>query len=134
MNPILLIEDEPMIAELYRTVLTVGKYDVITALNKRSAVELIEKLKPRLVLLDLMIPIGSGEDFIEYDHPVGLDVLEWIRHHPECQETKVIVITNLDSDDNKRMAEKLGAVLYLVKAGMEPRELVQHVDSVLGKE
>ncbi len=131
MTLILLIEDEPLIAELYRAVLTEGKYEVITAFNKRSAVELIERLKPRLVLLDLMIPIGSGEDFIEYDHPVGFDVLEWIRHHPGCKETKVIVITNLDSDDNKRMAESLGAVLYLVKAGMEPHELVRHVDSVL---
>lgn len=127
---ILLVEDEPMISELYRTVLTQHQYVVILAHNKQSALFLLEQHRPSLVLLDLMIPVGAGEGFIEYDHPVGFDVLEWAHHHPEFAAVKFVVITNLDSEEHRKHALQLGAAAYLVKADVEPIQIVRQVDSI----
>ncbi len=128
---ILIVEDEPMISEMYRTVLSKSAYHVLTALNKTAAIELITKHKPNIVLLDLMIPIGPGEELITYDHPVGFDILEWVRHHPDLDGTKIVIITNLDSLEHKRHAEQLGAIDYLVKANFGPKDIVKHVDALL---
>lgn len=130
---ILLVEDEPMIAQLYAAVLQ-SKYSVVTAHSKQAAIERLQEQRPDVLLLDLMIPIGVGEDLITYDHPVGFDILEWMRHHKDLQKTKVVIVTNVESDEHRRHAERLGAVLYLVKASMEPYELVRHVDAVTGRE
>lgn len=127
---ILLVEDEPMISELYRTVLAAEQYVVVLAFNKTSAIHLIERHRPKIILLDLMIPIGPGENLIEYDHPVGFDILEWVHHHDALAHTKVVIITNLDSEEHKRHAEELGAALYLVKSSIEPKEMVRRVDAL----
>lgn len=129
---ILLVEDEPMIAQLYAAVLQ-SRYDVVTAHSKQAAVARLLEQRPDVLLLDLMIPIGAGEDRISYDHPVGFDILEWMRHHKELQKTKVVIVTNLESDEHRRHAEQLGVVMYLVKAAMEPYELVRHVDALTGR-
>jgi len=129
---ILLVEDEPIIAELYHTVLGMRPYRVFKAYNKRSAIELIQEHKPHLILLDLMIPIGPGEELITYDHPVGFDILEWVRHHPDTAHTKVVILTNLESEANREHAEKLGVTDYLVKAAHDPHDILKRVDSVLG--
>ncbi|MFH1171809.1 MAG: response regulator [bacterium] len=131
---ILLIEDEPMISELYSAVLGVRPYQLFKAFNKTSAIELITEHKPHLILLDLMIPIGRGEDLISYDHPVGFDILEWVHHHPEMAHTKIVVLTNLESDEFRDHAEKLGAVAYLIKAEHEPHDILAQVDLLLGQE
>ncbi len=128
---ILLVEDEPLIAELYRSVLEAQHYTVTIASNKQAALQKIQETVPQLILLDLMIPIGGGEDLITYDHPVGFDILEWVKHHPECSQTKVMVLTNLDSNEHQSLAERLGAVAYLVKSNLEPHDIVRHVDAVV---
>ncbi len=128
---VLIIEDEPLISEMYRTVFAARKYIVLSAFNKQSAMHLIETQHPRIILLDLIIPIGPGEAMITYDHPVGFDILEWVRHHRELVETSVIVVSNLDSAENRRRAQELGAAGYLVKADIEPHELVRQVDSII---
>lgn len=128
---VLIIEDEPLISEIYRTVFAARRYVVLSAYNKQSAMHIIETQRPHLILLDLMIPIGPGEAMITYDHPVGFDILEWVRHHQGLVETSVIIVSNLDSVDDRRRAQELGAAGYLVKAELEPHELVRQVDSIV---
>lgn len=132
-NPrsVLIVEDEPLISELYRAVLSTGPYKVLTAFNKQTAVELITQYRPHLILLDLMIPIGPGEELVTYDHPVGFDIVEWVRDHPELGKTKILVLTNLDSDMHKTHAEQLGVADYLMKVSLEPKELARKVDSIM---
>lgn len=128
---VLIVEDEPLISEIYRTVFAARKYVVLSAFNKQSAMHLIETQHPHVILLDLMIPIGPGEQMITYDHPVGFDILEWVRHHQGLVETSVIVVSNLDSAENRQRAQELGAAGYLVKADIEPHELVRQVDTIV---
>lgn len=128
---ILLVEDEPMIADLYATVLSTRPYRVLRALNKTSALSLIEEHRPHLILLDLMIPIGAGEDLISYDHPVGFDIVEWVHHHPELTGTKIVIITNLESDEHRRHAMQLGVTEYLVKAQYDPHAIAEKVETIL---
>ncbi|MBI3956806.1 MAG: response regulator [Candidatus Kerfeldbacteria bacterium] len=130
---ILLVEDEPIIAEMYQAVLGTRPYRVILALNKQRAIELIEGEKPGLILLDLMIPIGAGEDLITYDHPVGFDILEWVNDHPDLAHTKVMVLTNLESTAHREHAERLGVTDYLVKAEHDPHDILRRVDAIVGR-
>ncbi|MBI4415323.1 MAG: response regulator [Candidatus Kerfeldbacteria bacterium] len=127
---ILLVEDEPIIAELYRAVLATRDYDVVTAFNKQSALTLIQERTPRVVLLDLMIPLGPGESLVTYDHPVGFDILEWMHHHAAYKSIPVMVVTNLESDQFRKHAESLGIAGYFVKANLDPKDLLRHVDSI----
>jgi CheY-like chemotaxis protein len=128
---VMLVEDEPIIADLYETILGRKPYHIVKAFNKTSAIELIQEHRPSLILLDLMIPIGPGEDLITYDHPVGFDILEWIRDHPDLTHTKVVVLTNLESDAHREHAEHLGAAEYLVKVQHDPHDIAAKVDTLL---
>lgn len=128
---ILLIEDEPLIAGMYEDVLAKHPFSVVKAASKESAINQIQRHKPQLILLDLMIPLGSGEDLITYDHPVGFDILEWVRHHPEYAKTKVIVVTNLESDTHHKLADSLGVSGYVVKASLEPHDLITTVNAAM---
>lgn len=129
---ILLIEDEPILVQLYAKALAKQPATVVTAHNKRSALEAIAEHKPDIILLDLMIPFGPGEDLINYEHPVGFDILEWVRHHPEYNSTKVAIMTNLDSDEHKKHAESLGVSKFLVKSDYEPKSISAIVTELLG--
>lgn len=128
---ILLVEDEPMLARLYAVALEARQFRVLTAGNKQTAITLLVEHEPELVILDLMIPISPGEELMTYDHPVGFDILEWLKKHPERKVTKVIVLTNLDVDEHKLHAEELGAEEFLLKVDFSPNEIVQRVERVL---
>ena len=65
MESILLVEDDPDIRESLHGFLTQEGYDVVTAENGQEAIEKIEGLKPGLVLLDLMMPVMNGWEFLE---------------------------------------------------------------------
>lgn len=119
-----------MINDIYKTVLKDRRYEVVSAYNKQSALKYIDDHRPDLILLDLMIPIGPGEELITYDHPVGFDILEWLHHHKVYSKIPVVILTNLDSDMHKEHAEKLGAREYLVKANLEPHDVVRYVDAL----
>ena len=127
MPTVLIVEDEPLIAAIYTAVLRRLPYHVETAHSKQSALTKIQKLAPNLILLDLLIPLGVGEDLVEYSHPVGFDILEWVRHHPQYAHAKVIVLTNLDADLHEKHARALGADEYLVKANLDPLAVADRV-------
>lgn len=130
---ILLIEDEPLLISLYRMVLERANYHVDIALNATIAEEKILSLRPHVVLLDLLIPRSDvdksqGQNFHE---PTGFEILRLIKGNPTLRETRVIVLSNLDSDEHVATAKKLGADDYVIKASLDPHHLKQKVDRVL---
>ncbi len=73
---------------------------------------------PKLVLLDLKLPVLSG-----------LDVLKWIRTSPSCCTLPVIMITSSNQDSDIHRAYILGVNSYLVKPG-KPDELLAMVNTI----
>ena len=116
MHTVLVVDDEPKIAQLARDYLEHAGFAVVTAGDGSSAVHVARTRRPDLVVLDLGLP---GLD--------GLDVLRSIR---SAGGTPVIIVTARDTELDKLLGLELGADDYVTKP-FSPRELVARVRAVL---
>ncbi|MDR0899231.1 MAG: response regulator transcription factor [Lactobacillaceae bacterium] len=116
MTKILVVEDEKAISDVIRFNLLKEDYEVVTADNGISAVELFESENPDLVLLDQMIP--------ELD---GTEVLKRIR---ATSNTPVIFVTAKDDEIDKVLGLELGADDYVTKP-FGNRELISRIKARL---
>lgn len=130
---ILLVEDEPILVSLYATLLAREGYEVLNALDLETGEERVVIARPHVILLDLLIPkkTGSTQQSEDFHEPLGFQILRLVKGTPSLADTRVIILSNLDSDEHIRTAEDLGADAYLVKANLEPKELKSHVRKIL---
>ncbi len=115
---VLVVDDEPTISEIVSRYLERAGYETHTANDGLVALEAIERLRPDLVVLDLMMP---GID--------GLEVLRRVREQP-ARRTAVILLTAKGEESDRIIGLRLGADDYVVKP-FSPAELVARVDAVL---
>jgi two-component system alkaline phosphatase synthesis response regulator PhoP len=113
---ILVIDDEPQIADICRDYLTAAGFAVLTAHDGARGLALARKERPDLVVLDLMLP---GMD--------GLDVCRELRREAS---TPIIMLTARVEESDKLIGLELGADDYVTKP-FSPRELVARVRTVL---
>ena len=116
---ILIVDDNKVNVELLRTQLKHYKYDLDTAYDGEEALDRIQKNRPDLVLLDLMMPKISG-----------FEICKQIKRNKDTQFIPVIVITALQELDDKLKAIELGADDFLVKP-INRLELVTRIKSLL---
>lgn len=130
---VLLIEDEPILVSLYATLLAKEGYEVLTALNLEAGEEKVIVIRPHVILLDLLIPRKQVDDAKDddYHEPMGFQILRLVKGTPSLKDTRVIVLSNLDSDEHIKTAKDLGADAYLVKSNIDPHDLKGHVEKVL---
>lgn len=117
-----IIEDDMAIVQMYRTKFENEGYEVATAPDGASGLELIESFKPNIVLLDLMMPNMNG-----------LDMLSKLRSQPGGREAKVVVLTNMGDTETATRVYKLTADDYIVKAEMTPKQVAERVKNLLAK-
>lgn len=118
---ILVVEDDPILKNLLGHTLA-GKYQTLYASDGNEALALLEANKPKLVLLDLMLPTMDG-----------FAVLESIRSRTdELKSVPIIVVSNLGQQSDIDRAKSLGANEYLVKAEIPVEEIVNHMETLLG--
>jgi CheY-like chemotaxis protein len=92
---ILLVEDHPDTSAALLHLLTERGYSVITAVNGQQALDLLEAgTRPRLILIDLMLPYISGYELINY-----------LQRDPELRSTPTIVITGVPKDQVRVVAD-----------------------------
>ena len=116
MKQILVVDDEPRIAEICRDYLKRAGFEVITAANGDDALALARGRQPDLIVLDLKLP---GRD--------GLDVTRALRQR---SNVPIIMLTARIEESDKLVGLELGADDYLTKP-FSPRELVARVRAVL---
>lgn len=109
---VLVVEDEPSLAESVRYALEVEGFDVVTAATGREAIESARVCNPALILLDLMLPESSG-----------LDVCRQLRTE---SDVPIVIVTARDSEADKVAGLELGADDYVTKP-FSMRELVARV-------
>lgn len=114
---ILLVDDEPNIIDLARLYLEREGFAIASCGNGLDALEMVEKLNPALLVLDLMLP---GLD--------GFDVCRRLRS--DKNEVPVIMLTARSEDVDKIIGLELGADDYMTKP-FNPRELVARVKAIL---
>ena len=118
---ILVVEDEPELAEIYRILLVQAGYEVAVMHNGKDALKHTSEQTPDLILLDLRMPVMDGVEFLKK--------YELKKKHPKV---KVVVFSNYDMQDEIDDAYRLGAEGYVLKAWASPRELLQIVKDSIG--
>lgn len=121
MTKIAIIEDDPVISQMYRMKFEADGFDVQLADNGKRGVALAEEFKPDIILLDVQMP-GMN----------GAEALEEIRGHDWGKKIPVIVLTNLGEEEAPKSLKTLGVHSYIVKADLTPRQVVGRVKEALG--
>ncbi|MFZ9199723.1 MAG: response regulator transcription factor [Paracoccaceae bacterium] len=101
---VLLIEDEPNIAEAIRFILSRDGWDVTVEENGAQALPRVADVKPDLVILDLMLPGMSG-----------LEILSSLRANPATEALRVLMLTAKGQGRDREAAERAGVSAFMSK-------------------
>jgi two-component system alkaline phosphatase synthesis response regulator PhoP len=116
---ILVVDDDHDIVRLVRAYLEKAGYQVLTAYDGKTAVQILRHDHPALVVLDLMLPDQDG-----------WDITRQVRSDPALADTPIIMLTARIDDTDKIIGLELGADDYVTKP-FNPREVVARVRTVL---
>jgi two-component system alkaline phosphatase synthesis response regulator PhoP len=119
MTRVLVVEDEPDVAELIRYNLQKEGWEVVPATNGADALRRAQEARPDLILLDIMIP-----------HLNGWEVCRRLKQDPETHGVPVIMLTGRVDEGDKVLGFELGADDYVTKP-FSLRELIARVRAVI---
>lgn len=121
MKKILIIEDNQIVANVYRNKLAVEGYQTEVALDGETGLKMMRSLQPDIIILDLMLPKMSG-----------VDVIKEIRSEADFAKLPVIVFSNTYLTNLIQEAWKAGANKCLSKASCSPKEVLDIVRQTIG--
>ena len=121
MKKILIVEDNQIVANVYRNKFAVEGYETEVALDGESGLQLMRKFKPDLMLLDLMLPQMSG-----------VDVIKSVRNEADFAKLPIIVFSNTYLTNLIQDAWKAGANKCLSKASCSPKDILEIVRTTIG--
>ncbi len=116
---ILVVEDEPDIRKLLQYNLAQERYKVLEAEDGEQALKLLQRSRPSLVILDLMLPGMSG-----------LELCKLLRDRQETAQLPILMLTAKAGEADKVVGLEMGADDYLAKP-FSPREMVARVRAIL---
>jgi two-component system response regulator VicR len=119
---VICIEDEPEMIDLVKLILGRKGFDLIGAMGGREGLEAVRRIKPDLVLLDLMMPDMDG-----------WEVYQQMKADEELKNIPVIVVTAKAQSIDKVLGLHIAKVDDYVTKPFGPQELLQSVERVLGK-
>ena len=117
---VVIVEDNTSLADIYKTRLELLGYTCFVAYDGQTALEVIQRELPNLVLLDLMVPKIAGDQ-----------ILEIMRGSTWGKDIKVLIVSNLNEIDAPAGLRDKGIEGYAVKANLTNDQLDQLVDSIL---
>lgn len=115
---ILLIEDEPLIQEIYLKKLKDAGFNVICVFSSEEADKLLKKKKFDLIILDILLPKEDGFSFLK-------------RIRKKEDNTPVIVLSNLEGKEYLEKAKKQKVKDYLIKANYTPSEILKIIQQII---
>lgn len=118
---ILVVDDEHDLVNLLRYNLQKEGYEVLCCYDGTSAVEMIWKHRPDLIILDLMLPDRSG-----------FDICRQMKSEEQTRKIPIIMLTARSSEQDRVSGFEVGAEDYVVKP-FSPKELVLRVKAMLGR-
>ena len=118
----LVVDDDESIRTLFKRTLDEDGWSVAEAANGAEALEMVRERQPNIVLLDLMMPVMDGFDFL----------LEF-RTRTDCATTPVIVVTAKDLTDDDRSRLSGGVERIVEKGALTAADLLEHVHSLVEK-
>lgn len=122
MAKILVVEDDRDLNKAYCIILRHEGHDVVAAFDGKEALAKLNDFEPELVLLDLLMPIMGGLEFLQ----------KW--EHEKPKEVKVLIFTNMENSPEISEAYNLGASRCIIKSWTAPHNLAKVVSDTLAKE
>ncbi|OGZ96078.1 MAG: hypothetical protein A2847_02495 [Candidatus Sungbacteria bacterium RIFCSPHIGHO2_01_FULL_50_25] len=122
MQKILVVEDEINLRRSIEEILSKEGYAVVSASDGEEALSVVERERPDLILLDLVLPKKDG-----------FSVLKALRENEATVKIPVVVLSNLGEMEDVGRVLELGANRYLVKTDYKLSEVVEKVRETLGK-
>ncbi len=123
MSKILLVEDDPMISEIYQRKFEAAGFEVSVAATGKEVINKAAKENFDLILLDLVLP--------EID---GLQVLKELKQKGKYSpQTKVVIFSNLNEKEQQDKAFALGADGFIAKSQFSPSQLVEEIRRMIGE-
>ncbi|HEY1063817.1 MAG TPA: response regulator [Candidatus Saccharimonadales bacterium] len=120
MANILVVEDDKDLNNAYKIILESENHTVVSAFNGKEALKALETFKPDLILLDLLMPIMGGLEFLQrYDLN---------NEHPDV---KVLIFTNMENSPEVTEAYDLGAARCIIKSWTAPQNLSRVISDTL---
>ena len=119
---ILIIDDEESVLEMYKMKLEMEGFEVQTAADGERGIEMAKKEKPKVILLDIIMPKLNG-----------FDVLKILKENKETQNIPVFLLTNLPKEAGEKKSKELDMAGYLVKAEYEPAALANIIKSATAR-
>ncbi len=113
---LLLIEDNPLLIELYKSAFEKVGFSVSTATEGEKGFEMAKKNSPNIIVLDLLI-LGMS----------GFDTLKKLTTDTNTKNIKIVILTAINDQRDKDKAKKLGAVDYLVKSHLKIHDVASIV-------
>ncbi len=116
---ILIVEDETPIRHMYAHTLRSSGFSIAEAVNGQDGYRKAKELNPKLILLDLKMPVLSGDD-----------MLRQLRSQAWASNIKVLVLTNISRSEAPMDLRFLGVESYLVKVEFTPKQIAEEVKKV----
>lgn len=117
---ILIVEDDAIINLMYKTKLELDGFEVLSATDGLMGLAMAKKEKKDLILLDIIMP--------QLD---GFTVLAELKRDVRTKDVPVVLLTNLGTEEDKERGIKLGAIDYIIKAGLTPAQVSEKVQEYL---
>ncbi len=121
MARILIVENEVVLNKAYRLILEKEGHQVDCAYDGKQGLALAKEHKPDIILLDLLMPVMDGLDFLR----------AYNKDRPTA--TNIVILSNIDLDTNIQEARKLGASRYILKSVTSPQQLAVLVNHIYKK-
>lgn len=123
MAKILVVEDDRDLNNAYCIILRHQGHEVVETFDGKEALDKLKDFTPDLVLLDLLMPVMGGLEFLQ----------AWGSKQPSKQNVKILIFTNMENSPEVTEAYKLGANRCIIKSWTAPHNLSHVVDDTLSQ-
>lgn len=117
---VLAIDDDKLICQAYLRGFEKAGFEIKTFEDGPSALEAVDKFKPDVILLDLMMPVMSGEEVLKKMKAKGI-----------TDKTPVIVLTNKSDGQSMKLCTEMGAKDYITKVNFNFGEVIKKIKELV---
>jgi len=123
MSKIIVVEDDPMLGEIYQKKFSEAGFEMKLVASGKAVESEVAGFQPEMVLLDIVLPDMDG-----------YEILDCLAKNDSTRAVPIYVFSNLSAKEDIERATSLGAKGFLTKSNFTPSQLVEEVKKILGSQ
>ncbi|MCA9347323.1 response regulator [Candidatus Saccharibacteria bacterium] len=120
---VLIIEDDQSISQMYQLKCQLTGINAVVANDGKQALEILKSFTPEVILLDILMPIMNGAEFLRIFHS-----------QEDNKKIPVLILTNTSAEEAPSSIWGNGIAGYIVKANTTPSEVINKIKSIAKKD